>query len=135
MSSSSTDDSSDVESWVEWFLIQEGHEFLCEVDVRLAPEEQVASFTLEVASGLSGVLPIVATVQPVFSDSTPTDDSATVELTIGDSASGDDDDDDDDRSGTDLTGCECSQSDASSRSAGLFALLFAIGLVRRRLRR
>ena len=32
MSSSSTDDSSDVESWVEWFLIQEGHEFLCEVD-------------------------------------------------------------------------------------------------------
>jgi len=32
MSSSSTDDSSDVESWVEWFLIQEGHEFLCEID-------------------------------------------------------------------------------------------------------
>ena len=114
---------------------EDGAEFLCEVDVRLAPEEQVASFTLEVASGLSGVLPIVATVQPVFSDSTPTDDSATVELTIGDSASGDDDDDDDDRSGTDLTGCECSQSDASSQSAGLFALLFAIGLVRRRLRR
>eukprot|EP00949_MAST-11_sp_MAST-11-sp1_P001725 g1725.t1 len=32
MSSSSTDDSSDVESWVEWFLMQEGHEFFCEVD-------------------------------------------------------------------------------------------------------
>ena len=32
MSSSSTDDSSDVESWIEWFLLQEGHEFFCEVD-------------------------------------------------------------------------------------------------------
>ena len=32
MSSSSTDDSSDVESWIEWVLLQEGHEFFCEVD-------------------------------------------------------------------------------------------------------
>ena len=107
--------------------------FLCEVEVSLAPEEQVASFTLEVAPGLSGALPIVATVLPVFSDSTSTDDSATVELTIGASGSGDDDDSDD-RSGTDLTGCECSQSSASSQSAGLLALMFAFGFARRRLR-
>ena len=30
--SSSSDDSSEVESWVEWFLLQDGNEFFCEID-------------------------------------------------------------------------------------------------------
>ena len=32
MSSSSSDDSSEVESWVEWFLLQDGNEYFCEID-------------------------------------------------------------------------------------------------------
>ena len=32
MSSSTFDDSSEVESWVEWFLLQDGNEFFCEID-------------------------------------------------------------------------------------------------------
>ena len=110
---------------------EDGEEFLCEVDVSIAPEEEVASFTLEVASGLSGVLPIGAAVQPVFSDSTATDDSATVELTIGASASGDDDDD---PSGTDLRAVNAANRTHRRRVQDFLASAFALGLVRRRVR-